>query len=243
MKKLPKGFKALALAIIIGGISISTIVFADDIGIIKVSNKAIAVDVNNVSKMDSKTISDIHKIWTIKFNSSIDVDSFVNSIQVKDLTEGKIQQVSVAIGEDGNSIKINPPEQGYKVDHDYEILINNDIKSKKGKKLDKAGAMNFKVVDINKANYTASAKVVVSPVLPILKQITINSLNMPDIKTVKVTGSDKVFQIGETIASATSGNTITLYFYSSDGKTIVAKGEVDVSQSKDNFTIKLVNEK
>ena len=102
--------------------------------------------------------------------------------------------------------------------------------------------MNFNVIDVNKGNYTATVKVIVSPILPILKQITINSLNLTDVKTVKVSGSDKVFNMGEAIVSATNENTITLYFYSGDGKTIIAKGNVDVSQSRDNVTIKLVNE-
>ena len=53
MKKLPKRFKTLALALIIGAISISTIVFADGIGISKTNDKIIAVNAdNNVNKME-----------------------------------------------------------------------------------------------------------------------------------------------------------------------------------------------
>lgn len=243
MKKLSKRFNVLVLALIIGGFSISTIVFADELGINKTNYKVIALaSDNNVNKMSDKTISDIHKIWTIRFNSSIDANSFSSGIQVKDLTDGITQQTSSVIGDDDSSIKINPPSQGYKVGHSYEISVDKNIKSKKGNNLNRSGLMSFKVIDVNSGNYTASVKVVVSPVLSALKQIVINSLNLTDVKTIKVSGSDRVFNMGETIVSATNQNTITLYFYSGDGKTIIAKGTVDVSQSRDNVTIKLTNE-
>lgn len=239
MKKLSRKFKIWMLALIIAGFSISTIVFADGIAL---NNKAIvSVDDNSISKISDRTVSDTHKVWTIRFNSSIDADSFANSVQVRDLTTGSTEQISTTIGEDNSSIKINPSEQGYKVGHNYEITVGKNIKSNKGKNLKKSTVMGFKVIDVASGNNTASAKVVVSPVLPMFKQITINSIDLSDVKTIKISGNDKVFNVGEAALSFVGENTTTLYFYGSDGKTVIAKGDIDVSQSRDNVTIKLTN--
>lgn len=239
MIKLSRKLKIWMLALIIAGFSISTIVLADGIGL---SNKTVvSVDDSSINKMSGKTISDTHKIWTIKFNSSIDANSFANSVQVRDLTTGTDEQISTTVGDDNSSIKINPSEQGYKVGHDYEITVGKNVKSSKGKNLKKSTVMGFKVIDVNSGNHTASAKVVVSPVLPMFKQITINSVDLSDVKTIKVSGNDKVFNVGEAALSFVGENTTTIYFYGSDGKTVIAKGNIDVSQSKENVSIKLTN--
>lgn len=207
------------------------------------STLVFAYDNSDINVINDKVISDTHKIWTVKFNTSIDINSFSNSVQIKDLTDGTIQQVSVVVGDKDNSIKVNPPSQGYKTGHNYQISVDKNIKSISNKNLKRAGLMNFKVMDVNTGNYTADIKVVVSPFLPILKQITLNSVNLDDVKKIRVEGSDKVLNVGESAVSVINGNSTTIYFYGGDGTTVIAKGTLDVTRSMDNVTIKLANEK
>ena len=55
----------------------------------------------------------------------------------------QMQQTSPVAGDDDNSIKINPPSQGYKVGHSYQISVDKNIKSQKGKNLNKSGINEF----------------------------------------------------------------------------------------------------
>jgi hypothetical protein len=284
--KLSKTNKILIMLIFLCTFCLSTSVLAD-------GN-------SNINILKDKTISDIHKVWIINFNQPIDVDSFANVIQIKDLTDGTIYQMIPVIGDTEDSIKINYPGQGYTVGHSYQLLITN-IKSQDCKNLNMTTLMNFDVVAANSTgssnnsniasgssaagsnngignsnsttsnssdnsvissnntasnsgnnsvnsvtstasnNYIASAKIVVSPILSILKQITLNSVNFPGVTKARIDGTNKVFNVGETTALVTDGTSATIYFYGDDGVTVLAKGTLDISQSTDNETINLVN--
>lgn len=226
MKGIRK-FKILTITLTVCIVCLSGIVFA-----------ANSVELNRIS---DKITTDIHKIWTVRFNKPVDLDSLANNIQVKDLKDGSTVGVSISQGSDDKTVKVIPPSKGYTVGHDYEITVNDGIKSKIGKFLKRKAAMAFKVRDTSTVSYTATAKVVVSPMLPMFKQITISSTDNTDIKKYKIDGNKNIMNIGGSIASMVAGDNVTVSFYGSDGTTVIATATLSVSESKDNLTLKLTN--
>lgn len=202
----------------------------------------LAYGISDVNKFDDKTISNTNKSWNIKFNAKADMDSVKNSIHIKDLTDNSDLSVIPIFDANQDTVKVNAPSQGYEVGHEYQILIDKSAKSQRGRTHKKDAIMNFKVIDVTNGNYTASAKVVTSSIIPKLKQISINSTNLPDIKKFKVDGSAGVLDIGQTNVVVLSGNTANVYFYGQDGNTVIAKGTIDAGSSNNNLTIKLTNE-
>lgn len=221
-------------------IRLSIITFALAIFILPCT--VLAYGISDINKFDDKTISNTNKSWDIKFNAKVDINSVKNSLHIKDLTDNSDLSVTPVLDTNQSIVKINAPSQGYKVGHEYQILVDKNAKSQRGRTHKKNAMMNFKVIDVTNGNYTASAKVLTSSILPKLKQITISSTNLPDIKKFKVDGSAGVLDIGQTDVVVLSGSTANIYFYGQDGNTVIAKGTIDVGTSNNNLTIKLTNE-
>ena len=198
----------------------------------------LAADDSDVNKINDKTITDVNKVWTIKFKDSVDLNSLANNIQVKDLTTNNILSVSTTIDDDDSYVKINPPSQGYTAGHDYQITITKDVKSKTGINLKRSSVMNFKVIDVTNGNYTVAANVVASPFLPMLKQINISSTNLPNAKKFKIEEGNKMVDIGSAIPAFVGNNSTTVYYYSDNGD-LLGKSVLDVSQSNNNIVMKI----
>ncbi len=209
-----------------------------------------------------KTVNSASKVWNVKFSSDVNINDLLGSINVRDLTKGTLAEIKVIQGESKNSLKINPPSQGYETGHNYQIMINKDNQSKGKKKLKKTVVMNFTVTENNTGSnnsnntnngssssnsgnnnanttYTADAKVVSSPLVPYFKNITISSTNISNAKKFKIEGNDTVFSIGDTISTIVTGSTAAVYFYGADGLTLVGKSVLDVSKSNDNIRLKI----
>ncbi|WML35449.1 hypothetical protein [Clostridium sp. OS1-26] len=201
---------------------------------------ALAYD-NDINRINDKIITNTYKNWIIRFNSAVDTNYLSGVVQVKDITDGTVQQVTVLPSDDVNTIKINAPSQGYKLEHNYEILVDKSIRSRTGKNPNRKAVMNFTVMDLSKSNYSANINVVVSPIIPALKQIAINTTDLPQIKKFKIDGNDKVFAIDDKAVSAINASSATIYFYGSDGITVIGKGTLDVSQSRNNLSVKINN--
>lgn len=201
-----------------------------------------AYGISDINKFNDKTISNTNKAWNIKFNAKVDISSVKNSIHMKDLTDNSNLSIIPVLDSDESVVKVNAPSQGYEVGHEYQIIIDKDAKSQKGRTHKKTAVMNFKVIDVSGGNYTASAKVLTSSILPKLKQITISSINLPEVKKFKVDGSAGILDIGKTNVAVIPGNTANVYFYGQDGSTVIAEGTINVANSNNNLTIKLANE-
>lgn len=196
---------------------------------------------NDINQINDKVITNTRKNWIIRFNTGVDTSYLSGIVQIRDTTDGTVQQVTVSPTDDIHKVKINAPSQGYKVDHNYEISVDKTMRSLTGKNLNRKTIMNFKVMDLSKSSYSANVNVVVSPVLPVLKQIAINTTNFPQIKKFKIDGNDKVFSIDDKAVSAINTSSATIYFYGIDGTTVIGKGTLDVSQSRSNLSIRINN--
>lgn len=194
------------------------------------------------NQINDKVISNINKSWVIRFNSSIDSNSLSsNSVQIKDLSDGSSLPAVVTLGSDDHSAKINAPAQGYKLGHDYQITVDQNIKSSSGRSLKRKALMKFNVIDLSNSNYSATVDVVTSSVLPVLKQIMVNTTDIPQIKKFKIEGNDKIYSIEDKAVTALNGNTATIYFYGIDGVTVIGKGTVDVSKSNNDTKVTIKN--
>lgn len=196
------------------------------------SNMVLALDADT-KDMGSKTITDTNKVWAIRFKSEIDISSFANNVQIKDITTGNTFIPTVSEGNNTYSIKVNAPSGGYVEGHKYQLILNRGVKAKTGSTLAKTTVMTFSVGEKNGVSYSASAKVVVSPVIPIFKQITITSNNLPSDSKFKIEGNDKLFNIGSPMASIIAGSNANVYFYKNDGTTQIGTAVLDVSSSND----------
>jgi putative cell wall-binding protein len=83
----------------------------------------------------------------------------------------------------------------------------------------------------NTGTCSVSVKMIISPVL---KQITVNSTNIPNCSKYKLEGSSDAIDIGQPITLLEPDNKVNIYFYSSSGN-LVARGILDTS--KDNYPI------
>ena len=187
--------------------------------------------------MGTKVISDVNKIWTVKFSTSVDINSLNNNVNIQDITDGSTVNVSVSAGDDDDSVKVNPPSGGYKLSHNYKLTIGKNAKSKKGASLPKSAVLKFGLDSKDNNRYTASANVVVSPVLPIFKQITV-STNAPSASKYKIEGNDKLFDIGSTNVSVASQNIVKISLYDNKGN-LLGTSILDVSSTKNNISMNI----
>lgn len=208
------------------------------------------------SRFADKIISDANKIWTVKFNDSVDFNTVKDNISVEDLNKSKLK-ISVIPGTDSRQISILPPSGGYDKNQTYSIIIGSNLKSENGKLLGKDVTMDFKVSDNAAAggggggggggtgsgnenptpNYKIHANVLVSPVFPMLKKITV-STELPNVTKYQIEGNNNLFNIGQTGVSIVSQdqNTVRVYLCD-DNKILLGTSTLDVSSTKNDISM------
>jgi hypothetical protein len=222
----------------------------------------VMADSSNINNISAQTTTSVLKVWTVSFSSAIDLTSVISNIQVKDLSTGVNVSVTVTAGNNDSSVRINPPSGGYTSGDNYEMTVNGGAESNTGVSLGKTTVMDFNVSASNSGggstssngsgstsaggttsttSYTASAEVVVSPMISIIKKITITNSSLPSTTKVKIDGNNNVYNISDPIVSLVGGNTTNVYFYNSDGTTLIATGTLDVSQSNSSASISFTN--
>ncbi|WP_315121489.1 hypothetical protein [uncultured Clostridium sp.] len=176
-----------------------------------------------------KATTDINKIWTIKFNSSVEFYSVKDRIQVNEVNNNILgSSVPVSVEKnDAMSVKIIPPTGGYKKGQTYQITIKKGAQGTDGKFLIKDNVMRFSIQSEN----TAMAKVEVSPVLDIFKVINITATTRNDIRKYKVEGNDHLFDIGEPSLNVINNDktSVQIYFYGIDGARIIGRTTLNIS--------------
>lgn len=96
----------------------------------------------NPVEFQEKTCDDKNKMWTIRFNSSLDEGSVNNdNIMVLD-SSGYKQSISLAIGTDKKSVKVSAPDNGYGAGKTYTLYVLDRVTSG-GKNLKQAIKMEF----------------------------------------------------------------------------------------------------
>ncbi|WP_446897187.1 Ig-like domain-containing protein [Clostridium sp. LBM24168] len=183
--------------------------------------------------MGNKVISDVNKIWTLRFSAPVNVNSLRGNVSIEDITDKSTINASVSAGDEDDLTEIKPPSGGYKLSHEYRLHIEKDVKSKEGKNLSKPIVFSFKVVSDD--SYKASADVVVSPVLPMLKQITVNT-DLPSAAKYQIEGNNNLFDIGKAAVSISSGNTVQICMYDAKGN-LLGTSRLDVSSTKSDISM------
>ncbi|ADK14076.1 Ig-like domain-containing protein [Clostridium ljungdahlii] len=227
-----------------------------------ISYSSSSVSAADFKDMGTKTISDVNKVWTVKFGEPVDINSLNSNIKLQDITNGSTVSVSVSAGTDENSAKINPPSGGYKLSHNYKLTIDKNIKSKKGKHLSQPVVLNFSLVSNSSSNtggnsssnsggsssnnsggsssnnnsYTASANVEVSPSVP-LRKITV-STNLPNVTKYKIEENNNFFAINSSTITFVSKNTLQVYLYDNNSK-LLGTSTLDVSSTKNNIIMNI----
>lgn len=185
-----------------------------------------------------KAVTDVKKVWTINFNSDVDINAIIGNVQVNEVNSGRVGAIVpvTVIPGTNSSVEINPPSGGYKKEQVYQITVKKGAKSKKGKNLYKNNIMKFTVTGQN----TAVAKVEVSPVLSMFKSITINATTRPDITKYKIEGNDNLLNIGETSINVLDNkSSVQIYFYGTDGQTQLGKTTLNVNREINDTTLQI----
>ncbi|WP_242850463.1 Ig-like domain-containing protein [Clostridium botulinum] len=113
------------------------------LGVISLS-MFISTNANATIFKDNKVV-DINKNFTIKFNDIIDSNSLTkDEIIVLDSKENKVK-VNLKIGQYSKQIIVQPPNNGYVQGEKYKLIINDKIKSKNNRRLNKNIIMNFSI--------------------------------------------------------------------------------------------------
>lgn len=180
--------------------------------------------------LQQKITTDTNKAWSINFNSEVDLYSIKDCIQVNEINNDQIgTTIPVTISQGSRySIVINPPSGGYKKGQMYQVTIKKDARARNGKGMVRNNLMKFSIGDAN----TAIGKVEISPVLSMIKAITINDTTRTDIKKYKIEGNDNLFNIGETSVNVLDNkSSVQVYFYGADGYTVLGKTTLNVNSN------------
>lgn len=192
---------------------------------------------DGIVNLGTRTVTGVNKTWVITFNSQIDFTSVPENIQIKDITSGNNLSITPVQGDSKSVVKVDAPSGGYIPGHNYQIIINKNIKLANGGLLARTITLNF-IVQLKDIKYTISASVIVSPVFSAFKKITITSTNIPGAAKYKVEGSNKLFDIGKTMVSLIGANTAKVYIYDSNGN-VLGTADMDVSATKNNMNLNL----
>lgn len=185
--------------------------------------------------MGNKVISNVNKIWTLKFNAPININTLRGNVSIEDITDGNTINASVSAGDEDKLAEIKPPSGGYKLSHEYKLHIDDDVKSTEGKNLSKPIVFSFKVVSEEDNSYTASADVIVSPFIPALKQITVKT-DLPSAVKYKIQGNNNLFDIGKAAYSLVSSDTVQISLYDAGGN-LIGTSSLDASSTKNNISM------
>ncbi|WPC41007.1 Ig-like domain-containing protein [Clostridium sp. JS66] len=188
--------------------------------------------------MGNRAISDVNKVWTLKFRTPVDISSLNNSIRVEDLTDGSAVSVSISAGEDENSAKVNPPSVGYKVAHSYKLTIDKNVKSKKGENLPRSAVLEFNLTSKDNNNYNVLSNVEVASGFSMIKKITIVDTNLPSVSKCKIEGSNNFFDVGKTVGLFTAQNTVKVYLYDNK-ENLLGTSILNVDSTQNNINIKV----
>jgi len=85
-----------------------------------------------------------NKVWTVKFTHDLDWRSIKNGITIVD-SNGRKQSIRATLGDKPNTLVVLPPQNGYKPLETYTMIINNNIKTKKGTNLKDNTTFKFKI--------------------------------------------------------------------------------------------------
>lgn len=101
------------------------------------TSKASAIDI------DAQT-NNLNKIWTVKFNQEVSYDDLTkDEIFIVDI-EGNKLSCKIEL-EEGKTLKVLPPQEGYKDGQVYTLNISENIKSKSKKFIKSPKEFTFKV--------------------------------------------------------------------------------------------------
>lgn len=202
------------------------------------SNPSVLADDNDVNDLGSRITTDTNKVWSIRFNSELDMASILNSIQIQDAANGTLTSANVVPGNDDYTVQVKPPAAGYQVDHTYKLILNSSIKSTKGKNLNKNAVLNFTPILPSSNKYNALGKVEVSTVMDTFKKITLDSSNLPGVEKYKLEGNNNLVDLGTPIYSVITTSTAKVYLCDKNGN-ILANASVNVSTTDNNVNLKL----
>ncbi|WP_083585665.1 Ig-like domain-containing protein [Clostridium kluyveri] len=202
------------------------------------SKGAVLAEDSDTVNLGTRTITDVNKTWTITFNNPIEFDSVAGNVEIRDVTTGNNVPISPVQGDNRSVVIVKAPSEGYTVGHNYLITVNKNIKLESGTPLSKTTTLNFIVASKEDNEYTLSADITVSPIISVFKQITVTSTNLPGASKYKIDENNKLFDIGETMASLISEDTVKVYICDSSGN-VLGTADMDVSTTKNNISLKL----
>ncbi|WP_125154733.1 hypothetical protein [Clostridium rectalis] len=237
MKSIKSRIKFIAASIlVVSAIQISNV----GIGTVHAENVPNYIyEQSNVNVIRQKISTDFNKSWNINFNSEIDYNSISDAIQVNEVNnESLLGSVPVNISKGNmNSLNISPPPGGYKKGQLYQITVKKGtVRNVKGKSLLKDNIMRFSIEDIN----TFVSDVVVSPVLPEFKCITISDTTRADVKKYKIEGNDAIFDIGETsINMIQNKSLVKVEFYDSTGYSKLGSADLNVDKTMNHIVLNI----
>ncbi len=109
------------------------------------STNVSSADIENASKWPSKTITDLNKVWNVKFSDKLDPSTINNNnIYIYNSLFNKINS-SVVLDSDGRTLHVSVPSGTYKSGQSYTLVVGSNVASASGSKILKPVVMNFNV--------------------------------------------------------------------------------------------------
>ncbi|MCI2254560.1 Ig-like domain-containing protein, partial [Domibacillus sp. PGB-M46] len=96
-------------------------------------------------QLETKTNVDPHYNFTVKLNNNLDMATVTSSNIYVKTNSILVDGVKVSLNADKKSIKVEAPEEGYKVGETYVIYVEKAVKSASGKELKQPVKMQFTI--------------------------------------------------------------------------------------------------
>ena len=172
----------------------------------------------NAKEWTLQTHDDVNKVWKIRFNYPVDLDSLTtDSVYVLDGT--KKHAITLGLEEDGKLVSVTP-DTPYETGKSYRLMITSALQSNDGQALMDPVEFPFQIV-----NPDDKIQSVYSKTVNIFTTVTVKTSS--DVHSVKISGDEMKYEGNDTytltLVDAKIGSTLTIYSYDENGKRIETK--------------------
>jgi len=101
-------------------------------------------EIIDLKTVQERVITDPLKVWSVKFNTEIDPDTFHNAnVYVIDEEKNRLKNTYASSKEGVNEGKVHVSGFGYKEGENYTLVVTEGVQSKSGESLSQGVKMNF----------------------------------------------------------------------------------------------------
>ncbi|MYL32266.1 hypothetical protein GLW08_05780 [Pontibacillus yanchengensis] len=96
---------------------------------------------------DEAKVVPVHKNWTVTFSKQMDEESFTYETVNVTSENNQEMDISFQLSEDGKTLKVQSPEEGYPLNQQFTLKISSNVTSAEGKQMKQDFTLEFQTRD------------------------------------------------------------------------------------------------